>query len=322
VECEPFDAGLGRAALTGASPTATTFRPGDPHGGYYFDLRPKALVQGPGPEDGMRQMARLTGSRARAYPVDVVQLGLGAWQLGLGWAPVVAATADWLVSQMDADGRIPCLFPMPHTFSLPAPWHSSLAQGETASLLVRTAVTLERPELRTFADLAVRSLLDPTLGLIATTPDGPVLQEYPTHPPSHVLNGWITSLWGLYDVSRAVGGDPAVSAAAAAAFDEGVRCLSRRLHLYRLALGWSRYDLYPHALVNVASPMYQRLHVGHLEALARLVPDPVFSGIAAEWRSAARRPPARTLALARKIAFRLVFPRGRLWQALRRLPRG
>jgi hypothetical protein len=305
-----------------AAPLApTTFHPGDPHSGYYFDLRPKALVQGPRPEDGMRQVARLTASRASAYPVDVVQAGLGAWQLGPEWEPAVAAVAEWLVSQMDDDGRIACLYPMPHTFPLPAPWHSSLAQGETASLLVRAAVTLQKPELRMSADLAVRSLLDPALGLVAATPDGPVLQEYPTDPPSHVLNGWITSLWGLYDVSIShdPGGDPAVAAAAAAAFDEGVRCLSRRLHLYRLPLGWSRYDLYPHRLVNVASPMYQGLHVGHLRALARLSPDPVVSDTAAEWSRAAGRLPGRTIALARKIAFRLVLPRGRRWQELRRL---
>ena len=30
--------------------------------------------------------------------------------------------------------------------------------------------------------------------------------------------------------------------------------------------GWSRYDLYPHPLTNVASPFYHRLHIEQLRA--------------------------------------------------------
>lgn len=300
--------------------TRTTFRAGDPHSGYYFDLRPKALARGPGPEDALLELERLTSSRTDANPVAVVQLGLGAWQLGREeWLPVVAAVATWLVSEMDDQGRIPYLFAMPHTYRLSPPWYSSLAQGETSSLLVRAAKTLRRAEFREAADRAICSLLDPTLGLVVETPEGPVLQEYPTAPPSHVLNGWIASLWGLYDVSRDATGDAETAAAAMNAFDAGVHCLSRRLPMYRLALGWSRYDLVPHVLANVASPSYHRLHIGHLEALAKLAPEPSFSRIAAAWRRAAVRPDARALALGRKVAFRIARPRSRRAQALRGL---
>jgi hypothetical protein len=141
---------------------------------------------------------------------------------------------------------------------------------------------------------------------VVETDEGPVLQEYPTHPPAHVLNGWIFALWGLYDVAIA-GGE--LSEGAHDAFSRGVDTLAARLPLYNTGWNWSRYDLFPHPLVHVTSPFYHRLHVEQLHALHALVPRQVFRETAERWESGARRPLARAHAVARKVAFRLVRPR-------------
>jgi len=289
--------------MTGAAPH-------DPHA-YYFDLRHKAIADGPTPSDGAAVLARLTADRDQANPVFVLQFGLGALQMrDPAWLACVAGAADWVEREQDADGLLAYRFAMPHTFPLEPPWYSSLAQGEAGSFLVRAAAALDRSELLAVAERAVISLIDPGSPLVIATPEGPVLEEYPTSPPSFVLNGWITSLFGLHDVAHAaVASD--VAASARQAFERGVDTLAARVGRYRVALGWTRYDLYPHPLVNVASPSYHRVHIGHLGTLNALAPRAEFAAALREWERASRSPVARTLAVARKVAFRLVRPRSR-----------
>jgi hypothetical protein len=184
-----------------------------------------------------------------------------------------------------------------------------MAQGQAASLLVRAAASLGRPELVDDAFRAAAPLLDGTGRLVASTREGPVLQEYPTEPPAHVLNGWIFALFGLFDVSAVE--DSERSATAAEAFTAGAATLSARLPRYELAGAWTRYDLYPHPLPNVASPFYHRLHAELVGALARLHPDPRLTDAAEKWRRSASAAAPTALAVARKIAFRIVRPRSR-----------
>jgi hypothetical protein len=198
---------------------------------------------------------------------------------------------------------------MPHTFPLNPPWYSSLAQGEAISFLVRAARVLDRSELFELAARTARPLLDLDSPLVALTPEGPVLQEYPTEPPSHVLNGWIFSLWGLYDLSRWGVSPDRTLTEAAEAFVSGAAALAARIARYRTAVNWSLYDLYPHPLPNVASPFYHRLHVEQLRRQQELHPDPRIAALALEWGRAAAAPAALAVAFARKAAFRVSRPR-------------
>jgi hypothetical protein len=184
-----------------------------------------------------------------------------------------------------------------------------MAQGQAASLLIRAADALERPELAELAARAVAPLWSGEPPLVAATAEGPVLQEYPTDPPAHVLNGWIFALWGLYDVGAVDG--LSLATGAQAAFAAGAHALARRLELYEAGNGWSRYDLYPHTLVHVASHFYHRLHVAQLQAMDALAPDAVFAETAARWERAASHPVAVATAVARKACFRVLRPRWR-----------
>jgi hypothetical protein len=286
-----------------------TFVAGDPQAGYYNDLRPFALGLARDPQEATEALVRLSADRTRANPVTIAQLGLAAWQqieTAAAWRDVVARASEWLASAMDEDGGIRYLFPMAHTYSVEAPWLSAMAQGEAASLLVRAAHTLADPALEAAAIRAGRALVDPGMGLIAETPEGPVLQEYPTQSPSHVLNGWIFGLWGLYDLAASSAqGDERF----AAAFDAGIDALAARLELYRARPHWSRYDLFPHPIKHVASPFYHRLHIEQLLATDALAPRASIRQTAADWERGARSMTASGLALTRKVAFRLLRPR-------------
>ena len=279
---------------------------------YHFDLRPKPLGAGVDLDGRLAYLERATADPSQTNPVTVVQLALGALQLrDPAQLPLVAAAVEWLERTADERGLLAYRFPMPHTFPLEAPWYSSLAQGEAGSLLVRAAQVLGRRELFDLADLVVEPLLGTEPPLVALTAEGPVLQEYPTDPPAHVLNGWITSLFGLYDVAHAPRDATAPVRRASEAFDAGTATLASRLQLYRTPFGWSRYDLYPHPLANTASPAYHRLHVAQLRALHALAAYEPFASTADDWERSLRNPAALFLGVARKVAFRVVRPRAR-----------
>jgi heparosan-N-sulfate-glucuronate 5-epimerase len=285
-----------------------SFEPGVPTSGYYNDLRGVADGYGsPGEAEGWLEL--LVRRRERAWPVALLQLGLGSWQhVHAGaqeWRTTLEQVVEWAVLDMDGHGRFAHYQAMPHTFELQPPWFSAMSQGQAASLFVRAAETLGQPELLQEARRAIGSLVAPESVLVAATPEGPVLQEYPTDPPAHVLNGWIWALWGLYDV--AVTSD---DAGARAAFRQGVDTLVARLPLYEVGRGWSRYDLYPHPIRNVASPFYHRLHVEQLRALHELVPEQAeLVRVADRWEAALGSPRARVDAVARKVGFRMLKPR-------------
>ena len=286
----------------------TAFVPGDLASPYYNDL--SAAAPDGGPAAGQTALRALISNRERLNPVSVAQLGLAAWERRAdpAWARLAAQAAEALIAASDPDGSITYRFRMPHTYSLEPPWTSAMAQGQAASLLVRLGTTLERPDLTEAGLDALRPLLAKGGGLCAATADGPVLQEYPTSPPAHVLNGWIFALFGLYD-GAAARPSSAEGAQAAEAFRAGAETVANRIRLYETWGGWSLYDLFPHPLPHVASPFYHRLHRELLVALDRLAPDPRLAAAAARFELAATGTFTRAVALARKGAFRIVRPR-------------
>jgi hypothetical protein len=283
----------------------------DPQGvrGYYIDLRVKA---------------QKSSNFDEAWPwepgnapwVACAQLGLGGYERYLAgdgeeWLELARRVGDRLSEHMLPDGArrggLEHTFEFPHTFPLRTPWISAMAQGEAASLLVR--LHLETGDQR-YADAALLAL-EP---LFVRTPEGgamdlldgrPFPEEYPTEPPSFVLNGGIFSLWGLYDAGRGLGDERATRA-----FDEGVDALVTNLHRWDTGW-WSRYDLYPHPVRNIASFGYHQLHVNQLRAMAMIAPRPELVATAERWEGYEGSRISRARAFAYKASFRLRVPRSR-----------
>ena len=292
------------------------FAPGAVASGYHMDLRGVAGSYGP-PEEAEAWFDLLAARREHVMPVTVLQLGIGAWQRSIdvddsdraGWSRVARLVAEWAAIDMDGHGRFIHHQPMPHTYRIPAPWHSAMAQGLGVSLLVRHGIG-------DHAERAAASLLDPAWGLVSQGEHGPILEEYPAEPRPHVLNGWMWGLFGLYDLAHATADiEQELREEAGSNFERGMASLAAELPNYETGAGWSTYDRYPHPLANVASPFYHRLHVDMLRAAARIAPDghviETLEGTAARWETALSRPVIRATAVARKVGFRLVRPRGR-----------
>lgn len=286
---------------------------GDVMSGFHMDLRGVAGSYGtPGQAEAWLDL--LIARRTYVAPVTVQQLGIGAWQLGIDpacddradWARVARLVAEWAAIDMDGHGRFAYYQPMPHTYRIPAPWFSAMAQALGVSLFVRHGMLDD-------AARAAASLLDDQYGLVTRSVHGPILEEYPASPRPHVLNGWIWGLFGLHDLAHAESAPASLRAQAAAEFEAGTRSLAAQLDEYETGSGWSTYDRYPHPIANVASPFYQRLHVEMLRALARISDDRALAEelriTAGRWERALGRPVVRAAAVARKVGFRLVRPR-------------
>jgi heparosan-N-sulfate-glucuronate 5-epimerase len=177
------------------------------------------------------------------------------------------------------------------------PWYSGFAQSQIASGLLRLWLATGDDAFASAARSAIAPILaadDPRF--VTHTRDGPILEEGPGSPPSHVLNGWIFSLFGLRDVAIALSEPRARELAEAS-----TRCLLARLRDYDVGW-WTRYSLFPHTMPDLAKPIYHRLHVDLMSVMHDLTGAPEFGAAAARWRSY-DGPVRRSLAVLSKLPF-------------------
>jgi heparosan-N-sulfate-glucuronate 5-epimerase len=250
--------------------------------------------------------------------MGVSQWGLGAFERylddeGEQWLTAAAAAAEHIRREQHREGKGEggWLEPEdhPHTFRTAAPWLSAMAQGQCASLLVRVGLEVSDPRLLDSAAKGLRPMLRSTAdgGVRARLDGGIFLEEYPTDPPSFVLNGALFALWGAYDVWRGTGDDVAHGL-----FTEAAETLAGNLQRWDTGF-WSRYDLFRlHPIVNTASPFYHALHINQLRALDTIWPSPAVASTAARFEAYAASPRMRSRALAQKVAFRILVRKPRL----------
>ena len=105
----------------------------------------------------------------------------------------------------------------------------------------------------------------------------PWYEEYPTTPPTFVLNGFMFSLLGLYDTAVAAGEVLGQTSGVKARrlFDEGIVSLKAMASLFDTGSG-SLYDLHHYQtgdVPNVARAEYHVTHLNLLAALSAILPD-------------------------------------------------
>jgi len=288
-------------------------------GEYYMLFREKADYAGDYDAAGI-PMLNYHGVIGLQYnPIAIAQWGLANYNCfrasgdAVRWQKTVQA-ADWLAANLEQNAR--GLWVWNHHFDwdyrdpLKAPWYSGLAQGQGVSLLLRVHAQDHSAD-----EKYLRAAENAFVPLTRAISDGGVLfedeqndlwiEEYLVDPPTHILNGFIWALWGVFDfwLSRA-------DASAKEIFDRGVQTLVRNLDRFDTGY-WSLYEQPENEssrtrLKMLASPFYHQLHIVQLRVLFLLTGDARFATVAERWEGYARRRSNRTRALVEKSVFKLL----------------
>lgn len=173
---------------------------------------------------------------------------------------------------------------------LPSGWYSAMGQGHAISLLARAHVHSKGEDPKylkaAIAGLKPFQVSSEQGGVTAMFMDKHVwYEEYPTQPASFILNGFIYSLLGLYDLNSTV--VPAgFENDAGVLLEQGLLSLKKMLLMFDTGSGTS-YDL-RHLTLGIAPNLarwdYHVTHVNQLLLLATIDKDPIFEQTAKRWQ--------------------------------------
>lgn len=278
---------------------------------YFMRFRGKANYAGPFDARGI-PLIDYRGRIGRQYnPIAVAHYGLARfnrWCEGGddGDRTAWLAVSRWLVANLQPNVHgVPVWFhhfDWPYRQLLEAPWYSGLAQGNGVSMLVRAATETGDDGFADAAHRAFQSLELPVSrgGVLVTDARGDVwIEEYLVDPPSHILNGFIWALWGVYDYARW-----SRRPGAAELWDACVRTLEARLADFDTGW-WSLYEAPTTGRPMPASLYYHRLHAVQLRVLHELTGSAAFAARAARFEAYACRPGSRARAFVEKAWFKL-----------------
>ena len=125
------------------------------------------------------------------------------------------------------------------------------------------------------------------------------IEEYIVDPPTHILNGFIWALWGVFDYARWSGRSDAFRI-----WEAGVATLAKRLADFDTGW-WSLYEARDGSREMLASRYYHTLHITQLRVMHRLTGIDAFSACADRFQTYLDRPSHRALAFGRKAIFKL-----------------
>lgn len=182
------------------------------------------------------------------------------------------AGADWLVNNVDENGGWPVNIKrvIVPGMSVAPGWYSAMGQGQAMSCLCRL---YKHTGNRKYLDAALKAtkvfdVLSENRGVLARFAGTiPWYEEYPTQPPSFVLNGFMYSLIGLYDLSQ-VASHP-VNSNAKRLYEQGLASLRKLLLLYDLGLR-TAYDLRHISLYSAPRVARWDYHIVHVTQLLTL----------------------------------------------------
>ncbi|MGH7233740.1 MAG: D-glucuronyl C5-epimerase family protein [Nitrospiraceae bacterium] len=187
----------------------------------------------------------------------------------------------WLKAQAveRPDGAViwPCYFDWQEGWCrLRSPWYSAMYQGVVISALVRAYRLTHDRELLELCDKGTR-VFEKTIeeGGVRTIQNGRVLyEEYPAYPLARVLDGFMFSLLGLYDLHVQTR-NPALLRL----FTEGIDGLTAALDFWNYRNKWSWYGAHGY----LCPPHYHKLNYVLLSILGRLTGEKILYDYAERW---------------------------------------
>jgi heparosan-N-sulfate-glucuronate 5-epimerase len=211
----------------------------------------------------------------------LVQLGHYLWRGDEANLSAFLKQVSWLEENavLRSDGAVvwPMNFDYPYgAVVLKAPWISAYTQGLVISALVRAWRLTKRPELLELLKNSAKVFeLDVKDSGVRVALDGRTLYaEIPGGPLPGILDGFMTSLIGLYNLYVETE-DPVVGCL----FEEGIAGLKYALPRWDYGSKWSWYG----CRAYLSPPAYHNQNCLLLEVLAGLSKQPVLAEYAQRW---------------------------------------
>ena len=264
------------------------FTAGQP-GPYYMKFHYKADYKGHFDDNGI-PMLNYHGAIGLQYnPIAISQYGLGNYNLykengDSKRLDKFLSVADWHVENIEPNKYgIPVwnhYFDFDYRDTLKSPWYSGLAQGLGLSVLIRA---YKETEDNNYLDCHKKAYLSMVTsvekgGVIFTDQDNnPWLEEYIVDPPTHILNGFLWGLWGIYDTWVYLEDESAKEL-----FFNMSATVEKNLHLYDTGY-WSLYEQSGLRLPMLASPFYHDLHIVQLGIMHKLTGKSVYETYQKRW---------------------------------------
>lgn len=266
---------LGRSYFHKPQGLGNAFEPGE-LAGYFNDLTAKTQWTGEIDNEGI-PVNILVNGRKIYFATTIVQKALGHWDCWLlgeddSHKEEFLRLCRWLLVQQDKNGGWPVWSTLGLSTASP---YSAMTQGECISAFVRAWKLTGDSEFVKGARKALELLCRPIEDGGPAIYDGEnlFLEETPEIPRSSILNGWIFTLFGLYDFWLAFGDKDVWDV-----FIRSLSTLKRHLSVYDCGY-WSCYDWRGH----LASPFYHNLHISQLTALFMIDEDPVIAKQRDQW---------------------------------------
>ncbi len=148
-------------------------------------------------------------------------------------------------------------------YGLKAPWTSGICQGLACSAFLRAYQLTQEPSYLNKAKSAIDFVLHAENKLLITGPiSSKWVEEYPSNPPSFVLNGYLFFLISIIELSTF---DKSYTPHA----EQFLESFIKNLHAYQ----YKHFIAYGLAKKRLSNVLYQKIHAAQIHHLAKLCND-------------------------------------------------
>ncbi|MFQ9264403.1 MAG: D-glucuronyl C5-epimerase family protein [Clostridia bacterium] len=262
--------------------------------GYYNDLTNKVSESIILDKDGIPR--NITIANVETYfPITIFQYALGLYDLYIENNDEKNLSkfiniADWAIKNIDDEGMWDCMETLKDKAHQT---QSAMCQSEGASVLLRAYVETNNEKYYLNAKKAIDFMLKDIKdgGTTLYENENIIFQEYVSKYNLSVLNGWIFSIFGLYDFTL-INKDEKYKNI----LNKSIKTMSIMLKKYDRRI-WSNYD----ARGTIASPAYHDLHIMQLRLLYKLFNINEFKIYANKWEKCQKSKIKKTMAILIKL---------------------
>lgn len=244
--------------------------------GYYNDLTNKVSDKTILDNDGIPINTTIANIETY-FPISIFQYGLGLYDLYLKkcddkFKKQFLKIAYWAEDNIDSNGMWDCMGKLNDKCHKT---QSSMCQSEGVSVLLRAYIITNDKKFLFLSKKAIDFMLKDIKkgGTTLYNGDDIIFQEYVSDDNLSVLNGWIFSIFGLFDYTL-IDKDNKYSIILNRTLDSLCKYLKEYDRKY-----WSNYDLKG----TIASPAYHDLHIVQLSILYTLFGRKEFREFSEKW---------------------------------------